>query len=266
MPITSTAVLLIGVSSILAADVNLPFDSRTAEQKEESCWKIRYRKCDGIERSEDLVFVFPSNQFKRNRALVTKLQTSWNLLRRMTGVDPVKAFGQRVVIGFRHPKDEGGFDCEPGWLWENGWIHGFDNEQWPCINLPWRYLNKKDQPEECLAHELGHPFLSAKKIRHSEPLWVEGMSNLLSLPVFEPMGLHEVGLRRFQFYRSAAWSQWAYRHQDYAGRLIRWCQRKNVDPRRSEELKKVLPQLWDMDLGTVLAQPPKKLRSAGAPR
>ena len=68
MPITSTAVLLIGVSSILAADVNLPFDSRTAEQKEESCWKIRYRKCDGIERSEDLVLVFPSNQFKRNRA------------------------------------------------------------------------------------------------------------------------------------------------------------------------------------------------------
>ncbi len=35
-----------------------------------------------------------------------------------TGIDQVKTLGQRVVVGFRHPSDEGGKDGNPTALWE----------------------------------------------------------------------------------------------------------------------------------------------------
>ncbi|HEV8066979.1 MAG TPA: hypothetical protein VGP76_04525 [Planctomycetaceae bacterium] len=259
------ALLLLCVSRAAAlAHGELP-ESRTAEQKEDSCWKLRYGKCDGIERAEDVALVFPRSRFKRNRALTTKLQASWNLLRKMTGIDPIKTFGQRVVIGFRHPSDEGGREFEPAWLYESGWVHGFDNELWPCINIPWRYLNTIEQPEACLPHQLAYPFLAVKKIRHSDPTWVDGMCELLSLPVFDPMGIHEVGRRRYLLDWSSAWNELAFRNQDYAGRLIRWCRRKKIDVRNAEQLKTVLPELWEMDLGAVLAQPLTRSRNPIAP-
>jgi hypothetical protein len=259
------ATTLVCVSLVEAADLNLPAQSRSADEKEDSCWKIRYGKCDGVERAQDIVFVFPRDRFKRGREVVARIQASWNLLRKMTGINPTRSFGQRVVIGFRHPSDEGGVDCEPGWWSQNGWVHGFTNEQWPCINIPWRYLKKNAEPEDCLTRELVHPFLAVRNLRDHDPLWVEGVCRLMSLPLYDTMGIHEVGRRRYQDYWSLAWNGPALSDQDYAGRLVRWCRRKKIDPRDSRQLSKALPELWNMNFASALGQPLKNPRGDTAP-
>ena len=240
-------------------------DLRTAEQKEESCWKLRYGHCDGIERSDDLVLVFPSDQFKRSPALVVKkLQSSWDLLREMTGIDPRKHFGQRVVIGYRHRSDEGGQDCLPGWIAQSGWTYGFSGEIWPCINVPWYYLKARDEPEECLTVELVHPFLAAKRPLHGG-MWDEAICEFLSLPLCDAAGLTKVRDHRYRLYRRSAWRSETWIFQDYTGRLIRWCERNNLNLRKPDQLKVAVRQLWDMDFEAVLGKPLPKVRR-GSPR
>jgi hypothetical protein len=231
---------------------------RSAEDKELSCWTVRYSQCDGVERSGDLVFVFPRAAWRRDPAkVVKKLQAGWDLLRKATDIDPVKTFGQRVVVGFRHPKDEGGKDCVPGWWMESGGKHGFPRERWPFINIPWGYLSGKDQPEECLTHEFVHAFIEARPLRDNRKDWVEGMCDFLRLPVFGAFDMARARDERYRQYRSSAWKPGANSYHDYAGRLIYWSEKRGLDVRKPEHLAKIVPALWDMDLTEALGQRPK---------
>jgi hypothetical protein len=87
------AACVIATTAVQADKVNVAAYQRTAEDREDSCWHIRYTKCNGVVRTDDLVFVFPRAEFQRARVVVKQLQTAWNLLREMTGIDPVKTFG-----------------------------------------------------------------------------------------------------------------------------------------------------------------------------
>jgi hypothetical protein len=265
--VTFAAVLLCGVARARAADPNSAPQQRTHDEKENSCWKVRYRKCDSAVRSDDLVFVFPRDRYKRNpEQVIKRVQIGWNLLKDLTGIDPVKVFGQRIVIGFRHPSDEGGKDCNPGWLLESGGKHGYPGENWPFINIPWGYLKFRDQPEECLTHEMVHAFIHAKPLRDNKKEWIEGMCDFLRLPVFDAVGMCSVGDQRYRLYVASAWKPRANFYHDYAGRLIRWCQRQKLDVRKPDELNAIVPDLWDMDLSEVLGRPLNKTGTSVAPR
>ena len=61
--------------------------------------------------------------------------------------------------------------------------------------------------------------------------------------------------QRYRLFLSSAWKPRANFYHDYAGRLIRWCQRQNVDVRNVEQLKGILPDLWDRDLTAAIGQP-----------
>jgi hypothetical protein len=87
-------------------------------------------------------------------------------------------------------------------------------------------------------------------------MWAEGMCDVLSLPLCRVVELPIVCESRYQLYLSSAWqARTPLPYQDYAGRMIRWSQRNKVDARSAKELKKVLPQLWEMELASTLAQP-----------
>ena len=180
--------------------------------------------------------------------MVKKLQAGWDVLRKATDIDPVKTFGQRIVIGFRHPIDEGGKDCSPGWSLERGGRHGFPGEKWPFINIPWGYLTNGDQPEECCTHEMVHAFIEAKPLRDNRKEWVEGMCDFLRLPVFDAVGMAKVRADRYRLYRASAWQPRVNFYHDYAGRLIRWCDKHGLDPRKPDQLSKIVSTLWDLDL------------------
>lgn len=249
---------LLCLEPVAAQDAKAPAKERSAEQKESSCWQVRYSKCDGVERSADLVFVYPRRLFKKDpQRVVKKLQAGWDVLRKATNIDPVARFGQRIVVGYRHPGDEGGKDCSPGWWLENGTGHGFRGERWPFINVPWGYLNSGDQPEECLTHEMVHAFIEAKPLRDNKKDWVEGMCDFLRLPVFEAVGMPRVRDERYRLYRSSAWKPGANSYHDYAGRLIRWCEQRKLDVRKQDQLPKIVPTLWNLDLTAELGQPLK---------
>ncbi len=263
--ISALATCLLATTPVDADEVQFAAYKRTAADREDSCWHVRYSKCDAVLRTDDLVFVFPLAEFQRASLVVKQLQTAWNLLREMTGIDPVKTFGQRVVIGFRHPSDEGGRDCQPGWWIENGGNHGFTNERWPFINIPWSYRKRRHEPEECLTIQIVHPFLAAKPMRQSGTMWAEAMCEFLSVPLCRAVELPIVCESRYQQYLSLAWQDGAgLPYQDYAGRMIRWSLRKKVDPRSAKELKKVLPQLWAMDLESTLGQRLSRRPKSGA--
>jgi hypothetical protein len=241
-----------------AGEKPMPATARTSEEKEESCWKVRYGKFDGVQRSADLVFVYPRALFRRDPAKVVKrLQAGWDLLRKATDIDPVNTFGQRIVIGFRHPGDEGGKDCVPGWWLERGGKHGFAGEKWPFINIPWGYLTSADQPEECLTHEMVHAFIEAKPLKDNRKEWVEGMCDFLRLPVFAAVGMPQVRDERYRLYRSSAWQPNVNFYHDYAGRLFYWCQNQKLDVRKPDQLSKIVPTLWEMDLTEALGQRPR---------
>jgi hypothetical protein len=254
----SLAVLLFAGARLPADDSKASPPARTARQKEDSCWKARYGKCDGVVRSADLVFVYPTDSYRRDAGkVIKKLQAGWNVLKNLTGIDPVKFFGQRVVVGFRHPSDEGGKECVPGAMLDDGARYGFPGEKWPFINIPWGYLgHQKDQPEECMSHEMVHHYLFAKPLRVDNPKWVEGMCDFLRLPALDAMGMRSVADKRYKLYRSLAWKPGAYFYHDYAGRLIRYSQKHKVDVRKPAQLKEFAPQLWDLDLEATLGQPP----------
>jgi len=202
------------------------------------------------------MFVFPRSDFKRNPAQVVQvLQRAWNLLRQATGIDPVAAFGQRVVVGYRHPSDEGGKDCDPGWGTQDGKDHGFPSELWPFINIPWGYLREQNQPEEACSHEFAHPFAEVRPLKDNSKEWVEGLCDFLRLPLLHEMGLDAVARTKNAAYQAAAWQPGAYYYHDYAGRLLRYCDKRGHDLSDTGQLPTAVGEIWQADLSAELAKP-----------
>jgi hypothetical protein len=117
----SIALLLFAGSRLLADDANASPPERTAKQKEDSCWKVRYSKCDGVVRSADLVFVYPTGSYKRDAArAIKKLQAGWNVLKSVTGIDPVKTLDRESSLGFGTRAMKGARIASPARSWKTG--------------------------------------------------------------------------------------------------------------------------------------------------
>jgi hypothetical protein len=201
--------------------------------KEQEVWEGRYRCCDRMASSRDIVFVFPSAQFQKPPSkTIEALQGMYDHLKAATGVDPTQDFKSRCVVGYRHPIDEGGEDCCPGW-----------GDHW--VNVPWSYLKKVDQPEECCTHELSHPFVELLIAKPDEKLWTEGLCDFLRIGVFAAIGLKPEVCKRTAEYCAAANNE-GDRYHDPAGRLLKAMLRQGFDPCQAKDvgifLKSVLPQ------------------------
>lgn len=145
--------------------------------KEEKTWRGRYSYCRNIEEKDDLIFVYP-DEFNKNPSEVAEdLQKSINLLKNITNLDPTEFFQQRTVIGYRHPNDEGGRNCQPGWL-----------PNW--VNIPWSYLEKHNEPQDACSHELIHPFFRCSPLHNRNEGWGDGFCDFLRGPVKKIMGLN----------------------------------------------------------------------------
>jgi hypothetical protein len=237
-----------------------PKAERTSTDRENSCWEARFPRCNGVERSKDLVFVYPRGLFRRDPAQVVKtLQRGWDLLRDMTGIDPGKIFGQRIVVGYYDPSDLKNNHPFIFFATEDATPRGFPGEFWQSINIPWEYLPKLTEPEGCMTHEMVHPFIHVKPLRTNANAkeWVEGACDFLRLPVYYTVGQPHAAEKSYKLYRSLAWKPGASYYHDHAGRLIEWTKRQGVDCRRPSQLKKILPKLWETDLEATLGKPLK---------
>ena len=213
---------------------------------EEQCVvKKRYGKCDGLKENSDLVFCYPQGEFSECRAkhALEDAAGQWQEIRCLTDVNPTTDKGFRVVVGYRHPDDEDGKDCDPGYGKECGV---------PFINIPWEYLGHDNEPAECLSHELVHAFADVKQLKDKCKLWTEGMCDFLRLFALRAIGQAEPATRMEKEYRSRAWKMDG-NYADYAGRLLRWCDVHKVDSSNQGAVKCAVAYLWDSYLSTILA-------------
>ena len=145
-------------------------------QKEEDTCRTRYSYCNNIQEREDLIFLYPSGFDKDPNIIANAMQEAMNFLKRITGLDPTTFFKQRVVIGYRHPNDEDGKNCQPGWL-----------PNW--INIPWNYLGKANEPLDICTHELVHPFFRCSPLHNQNEGWGDGFCDFLRGPLKKILGL-----------------------------------------------------------------------------
>ncbi len=148
-------------------------------KKEEQTWRTRYSHCDKAKDQDDLIFLYPSEFVKDIDEIAYKLQSIMNFLKIITNLNPAAFFRQRVVIGYRHASDEGGKNCQPGWL-----------PNW--INIPWNYLGKNDEPLDMCTHELIHPFFRSSPLHCRNEGWGEGFCDFLRGPAKKVIGLDGV--------------------------------------------------------------------------
>jgi len=148
-------------------------------EEEKRTWDNRYSYCKHIELREDLVFVYP-NEFRGEADIVAnKLQDGMDYLKYVCDLNSTHEFRRRTVIGYRHPNDEGGKECCPGWL-----------PNW--INIPWNYLYKKpeqNEPLDACSHELVHPYYNRSLLHNSNEEWGDCFCEFLRGPIKNVMGL-----------------------------------------------------------------------------
>jgi len=145
-------------------------------QREEDTRLKRYSYCDNIREREDLIFLYPSGFAKNADVIADKLQVGMDFLKRIANLDPTTFFEQRVVIGYRHPNDEGGKNCQPGWL-----------PNW--VNIPWDYIGKSNEPLDICTHELVHPFFRCSPLHNCNEGWGDGFCDFLRGPLKKLLGL-----------------------------------------------------------------------------
>ncbi|MBW2108210.1 MAG: hypothetical protein JRI36_06025 [Deltaproteobacteria bacterium] len=143
---------------------------------EKKTWQERYSYCTELLERPDIVFVYPREFSRTSEVVVEKLQEIMDYLKYITGLNPTYSFKQRTVVGYRHPDNEGGKECQPGWL-----------PNW--VNIPWNYLKKPDEPMDACSHELVHPFFRCSPLHYRNEGWGEGFCDFLRGPVKRVVGL-----------------------------------------------------------------------------
>lgn len=225
-------------------------DSSGLHPEEQLCWQQRYSRCQHVETAKDAVFVHPDHQTfggGRGRRCVADLQAAIDFLKRVTRYEPTKHFRQRVVVGYRHPLDEpGGRGCSPGWM-----------PHW--VNIPWGYLGRPDEPQDCCSHELVHPFFYMSPLdRGDNRVWGDGFCDFLRGFVLRAIGRTQAGEERLQRMRASACKKGDAYH-DPAGQLILYAEGCG-DPRRETVLQKALRELAAHDLNKLLRPTEPMLR------
>lgn len=142
----------------------------------------RFPFCDRFEDTEDLVFAYPSGEFVGDAgSIANELQCMMNYLKKVTGLNPTKKLGSRVVIGYRHPSQGRGTGRQGNWSKRDG----------NRVFLSWGYLEDfdKGEPMDICSHELVHPFFFVSPLREINEFWGEGFCDFLRGPLKNLMGL-----------------------------------------------------------------------------
>jgi hypothetical protein len=229
---------------------------RSADDKERSCWRARYSRCDGFAESRDVIFVFPVGEYCRSeyaQAVCNQIQKAWTFLIDVTGRNPVDVFKQRTIVGFRHPVEDDDPNCQPGFDLQDG--EGFPEEKWPFINLPWSCVDSHDQPEEAISHEFVHPFLRAYPLHHGGDDWVEGVCEFLRVPVLHAMNLNTLATAKQDLFLSNAWKTGANTYHDCGGRLLKWFANQGFEVRNKDHVKEACQSIWTMNFSEELEIP-----------
>lgn len=146
-------------------------------EREKNTWQERYSFCRNVEERSDLIFVYPPEFGNVAKPIADKLQEAMDFLKNITELNPTKFFDQRTVIGYRHPNNEGGNDCSPGW--KPNWV-----------NIPWKYLKKANEPLDSCSHELVHPFFRCSPLHDRNEGWGDGFCDFLRGPFKKIVGLN----------------------------------------------------------------------------
>ena len=158
--------------------------------KEDATYHGRYGKCTDVTEGKHVVLVYPKVALGWDSAtagaVVQMLDRGYEALQKVWSSDPSTVFNCRVVVGYRHPSDEGGKECSAGWGWGNG-----QHPNW--VNIPWYYIGKEEEPLRACSHELVHPFVHIADIRGSNRHLVEGICDAFRGTVAERMGLTTYG-------------------------------------------------------------------------
>lgn len=205
--------------------------------------KARYSRCAQMVETPDFFLVYPFQLRLSDPALLTeRIRAQWTEIQSLSGVLPTEKNRDRVIIGYRHPDDEGGKDCHPGY-----WRHSGT----PFINIPWGMIGIRDQPLEALSHELVHVFEDVHNVTPHTKEWTEGMCDFMRLFAMRASGMDGEANTRIALYRNAAYQPNAHPYHDYAGRLIRYveaCAGELTAPIAAS----VISNLWRCDLSKAI--------------
>jgi hypothetical protein len=133
-----------------------------------------FPECNGVEPRPNLAFVYPPEFSGDAVSIANTLQSAMLYLKKVTGKDPTRKLGSRVVIGYNK-------QCTcPTWSAREG----------NRIRLPWnKYLNKEKEPLDVCSHELVHPFFFVSPLHEINEFWGEGFCDFLRGPLKNFMGL-----------------------------------------------------------------------------
>ena len=209
-------------------------------QIERECIISRYSYCnESIERN-DFVLVFPTPQFNRNpQVTADSISHQWSVLRMLSGVDPTATNDDRVIIGFRHPNDEGGVDCHPGYG---------RHYKTPFINIPWGFLKFDEQPLEALSHELVQVFEDVSPVSPRTDQWKEGMCDFMRLFALYACKMDLIAEKKAECYRRAAYTSGACFYHDYAGRLLLCLEKSGGSISKTEDSRPTVLRFWKCNL------------------
>ncbi len=218
------------------------------------CIKRRYSCCPHHIERADFVFVAPEGRPKEKLDVIAdKISEQWRIIESLSGVNPSRVNTSRVIIGYRHPKDEPGEqDCDPGYG---------RHCKTPFINIPWGYFDQENQPLESLSHELVHVFDDVSPVLPKTCEWREGRCDFMRLFALYACGLGDIAEEKATCYRHAAYQDDACCYHDYAGRLLLFFEENGGAISRVEQLAKcvqIVQSFWSSDLATLI--PPKKPR------
>jgi hypothetical protein len=173
-------------------------------KSKENIDKARYHHCDNCKESDDIIFLYPSNVKGHPDSVMCTLQKIMDFAKNITDLNPTKFFDRRTVVGYRHPDDDNGQKCVPGW-----------NPNW--VNIPWDTSNINEVIDMC-THELIHPFFGCSPINDRNGGWGEGFCDFLRGPAKKLIGLDGDGWWRDMI--KAAENNKDDEYHDPAGKFI----------------------------------------------
>lgn len=143
-----------------AAHLTAPLDFNM-NTKEENTWRRYFSDCNNKQERNDVIFVYPDELGNNPESITDKLQQITDFLKYVTELNPTEIFQQRVVIGY----------SQSGLGWSRN-----------RVNIPWKYLNKNDEPIDASTHELVHPFFRTSPLHDANEGWGEGFCDFLRGP------------------------------------------------------------------------------------
>jgi hypothetical protein len=144
-----------------------------ANKGERTVWEAQFPDCERVEQRHDVIFVYPATLMRDTKSITDHLQSAMDYLKHVTNIDPSDYFTTRVIVGYTRQS------TQPNWSGIKG----------NRVHVPWKYLDKEDEPLDSCSHELVHPFYNRSSLHDSNEKWGDCFCEFLRGPVKHVMGL-----------------------------------------------------------------------------